>query len=68
VAGGGQPEPIDYDTEYEFHGDTVVFHHAAGSNTRRWEVDHDTLRLHFVQSTLPGYPASPKKCSNARSI
>ncbi len=58
-SGGGQPEPIDYDAEYEIDGDTVVFHHSDGSNTYRWEVDHDTLRLHFLESTMPGYRGIP---------
>ncbi len=56
---GGPPEPIDYDAEYEIDGDTVVFHHSDGSNTYRWEVDHDVLRLHFVKSTLPAYRGIP---------
>ena len=60
-SGGGQPEPIDYDAEYEIGGDTVVFHHSDGSNTYRWEVDHDTLRLSFVRSTLPGYRGIPEE-------
>lgn len=60
-ARGGQPEPIDYDAEYEIDGDTVVFHHSDGSNTYRWEVDHDTLRLDFVRSTLPGYRDIPEE-------
>jgi hypothetical protein len=58
-ARGGQPEPIDYDADYEIDGDTVVFHHSDGSNTYRWVVHHDTLRLHFVQSTLPDYRGIP---------
>ncbi len=60
-SGGGQPEPIDYDAEYEIGGDTVVFHHSEGSNTYRWQVDHDTLRLNFVRSTLPGYRGIPEE-------
>jgi len=60
-SGGEQPEPIDYDAEYEIDGDTVVFHHSDGSNTYRWEVNHDTLRLHFVRSTLPGYRGIPEE-------
>ena len=59
ASGGGQPAPIDYDAEYEIDGDTVVFHHSDGSNTYRWQVDHNTLTLHFVQSTLPGYRGIP---------
>ena len=59
ASGDGEPEPIDYDAEYEIDGDTVVFHHADGSNTYRWEVEDDTLRLHFVRSTLPGYEGIP---------
>jgi hypothetical protein len=58
-SGGGQPEPIDYDAEYEIDGDTVVFHHSDGSNTYRWSVDGDTLTLEFVESTLPGYKGIP---------
>jgi hypothetical protein len=60
-SGGGQPEPIDYDAEYEIEGDTVVFHHSDGSNTYRWEVHDDSLRLHFVKSTLPGYRGIPEE-------
>ncbi len=56
---GGPPQPIDYDAEYEIEGDTVVFHHSDGSNTYRWSVDGDTLRLEFVRSTLPGYEGIP---------
>ena len=61
VSGGGQPEPIDYDADYEIDGDMVVFHHSDGSNTYRWTVDHDTLRLRFVRSTLPGYRGIPEE-------
>jgi hypothetical protein len=53
---GGAPEPIDYNAEYEIRGDTVVFHHSDGSNTYRWAVDGDTLRLHFVKTTFPLVP------------
>ena len=60
-SGGGQPAPIDYDAEYEIDGDTVVFHHADGSNTYRWQVDHNTLTLRFVQSTLAGYQGIPEE-------
>ena len=56
---GGQSEPIDYDAEYEIDGDTVVFHHSDGSNTYRWEVDDDVLRLRFERSTLPAYRGIP---------
>ena len=58
-SGGGEPVPIDYDAEYEINGDTVVFHHSDGSNTYRWQVDHDILQLHFVKSTLPSYRGIP---------
>jgi hypothetical protein len=59
LSDGGEPAPIDYDAEYEIDDDTVVFHHSDGSNTYRWQVDHDTLTLHFVESTLPGYRGIP---------
>ncbi len=58
-SGGGQPEPIDYDAEYEIDGDTVVFHHSDGSNTYRWQVHDDTMRLRFVRSTMPRYRGIP---------
>lgn len=51
--------PIDYNAEYEIDDDTVVFHHSDGSNTYRWQVHNDTLILHFVKSTLPGYRGIP---------
>ncbi len=59
ASGGGQPEPIDYDAEYEIDGDTVVFHHSNGSNTYRWSIVDDTLSLEFVRSTLPAYRGIP---------
>ncbi len=58
-SGDGEPVPIDYNAEYEIEGDTVVFHHHDGSNFYRWQVDLDTLALHFVKSTLPGYRGIP---------
>jgi len=58
-SGGGEPVPIDYNAEYEIDGDNVVFHHSDGSNFYRWQVDLDTLTLHFVKSTLPGYRGIP---------
>jgi hypothetical protein len=56
---GGQPEPIDYDAEYEIDGDTVTFHHSDGSTTYDWEVDGDTLRLEYAESTMPRYEGIP---------
>jgi hypothetical protein len=58
-SGGGEPEPIDYDAEYEIDGATVIFHHSDGSNTYRWTVDRDTLTLRFVRSTMPTYQGIP---------
>ena len=60
-SGGGQPEPIDYDAEYQIDGETVVFHHSDGSNTFRWSVDGDTLTLEFMDSTLPEYKGIPEE-------
>ncbi len=59
IPGGGEPVPIDYHADYEIDGDSVVFHHSDGSNFYRWQVDEDTLTLHFVRSTLPGYRGIP---------
>ncbi len=55
----GGREPIDYDAEYEIHGDTVTFHHSDGSNTHRWTIDGDTLSLEFVKGTMPSYKGIP---------
>ena len=56
---GGEPEPIDYDAEYEIDGDIVVFEHSDGENTHRWSVDGDLLTLEFVETTLTGYRGIP---------
>ena len=38
----------------------MVFHHSDGSNTYRWQVDHDTLTAPLrPKSTLPGYRGIP---------
>ncbi|HSV37182.1 MAG TPA: hypothetical protein VLI04_00355 [Nocardioidaceae bacterium] len=58
-SGGGEPAPIDFNAEYEIDGNSVTFHHSDGSNTYRWEVRNDELRLEFVESTLPGYMGIP---------
>lgn len=56
---GGQPEPIDYDAEYEIDGDTVTFHHSDGSTTYRWRVERDSLTLRWASSTMPAYQGIP---------
>ena len=58
---GGQPEPIDYDAEYEIEGNKVVFLHSDGANTYRWKINNETLRLEFVGSTLPAYEGIPEE-------
>lgn len=58
-SGGGQPQPIDYDADYEIDGNTVTFHHSDGSTTYNWEVDGDTLRLDYAESTMPPYNGVP---------
>ena len=58
---GGQPEPIDYDAEYEIEGNKVVFVHSDGANTYRWKINNETLRLEFVGSTLPAYEGIPEE-------
>lgn len=56
----GKPaEPIDYDAEYKIDGDTVTFDHSDGSTTHRWTVDGDTLKLEFVEGTMPPYEGIP---------
>ena len=57
---GGQPEPIDYDAEYEIDGDTVTFHHSDGSNTYAWSLGEEgSLHLELVRSTMPAYQGIP---------
>jgi hypothetical protein len=64
---GGAAEPIDYDSNYEVDGNTVIASHEGDSNTYRWSVDGDTLTLKWLATTyrrtrgIPevGLPAGP---------
>ena len=37
----------------------MTFHHSDGSTTYGWEVDGDTLRLAYAESTLPSHNGVP---------
>jgi hypothetical protein len=50
---GGEPEPIDYDAEYEVKGDTVVVTHDDGSRTLGWSISGDVLGLTSLKDTIP---------------
>src|SRR5687768_167017 len=53
--GHGQGESrkeIDYDAEYVVEGDEVVVNHSEGSNTFRWSVKGDVLKLTWLETTF----------------
>ena len=49
---GGKTTNIDYDAEYEVEGDEVVVIHSEGSNTFRWSVNGDVLKLTWLDTTF----------------
>ena len=59
-AEGSSRAEIDYDASYEIDGDRVVVTHSAGTNTFRWEVVGDTLRLEHLESTMPAFEGVPE--------
>jgi hypothetical protein len=58
---GGAGEPIDFDSRYKVDGNTVVVSHEGDSNTYRWSVDGDTLRLTWVDTTYGSYKGIPEE-------
>jgi hypothetical protein len=48
---GGQREEIDYDAQYEVDGDNVVVSHEGDSNTYRWAVEGESLKLAWLETT-----------------
>jgi hypothetical protein len=52
---------IDFDASYEIDGDTVVVSHSAGSNTFRWSVENDTLRLEHLETSMPTFEGVPEE-------
>jgi hypothetical protein len=48
---GGQREEIDYDAQFEVDGDTVVVSHEGDSNTYRWAVEGEALKLTWLETT-----------------
>lgn len=62
--GKGKGEPrkkIDYDAEYEVEGDEVVVVHSEGSNTFRWSVNGDVLKLTWLETTFGGSTGVPEE-------
>jgi len=53
--GHGQGEArkeIDYNAEYVVEGNEVVVNHSEGSNTFRWSVNGDVLKLTWLETTF----------------
>ncbi len=48
---GGQREEIDYDAQFEVDGDAVVVSHEGDSNTYRWAVEGEALKLTWLDTT-----------------
>ena len=49
---GGDAKDIDYDAKYKVEGDEVVVIHSEGSNTFRWSVNGDVLKLTWLETTF----------------
>jgi hypothetical protein len=58
---GGQRQEIDYDAEYEVDGDTVVVSHEGDSNTYRWSVSDDVLKLTWLKTTYGAHEGIPEE-------
>jgi hypothetical protein len=58
---GEQPTEIDYDAEYKVEGDEVVVTHSEGSNTFRWSVNGDVLKLTWLETTLGSFKGVPEE-------
>jgi hypothetical protein len=48
---GGQREEIDYDAQFEVDGNKVVVSHEGDSNTYRWAVEGEALKLTWLDTT-----------------
>jgi hypothetical protein len=62
--GHGQGESrkeIDYNAEYVVEGDEVVVNHSEGSNTFRWSVNGDVLKLTWLQTTFASDTGVPEE-------
>jgi hypothetical protein len=58
---GKKATKIDYDAEYEVEGDEVVVTHSEGSNTFRWSVNGDVLKLTWIETTLGSFKGIPEE-------
>ena len=58
---GGAREEIDYDARFEVDGNNVVVSHEGDSNTYRWSVNGDALKLTWLATTYPSHEGVPEK-------
>lgn len=58
---GAPREEFDYDADYELDGSTVVVSHEGESNTFRWSVEADILRLTWLDTSYGGYKGIPEE-------
>jgi hypothetical protein len=62
--GHGQGESrkeIDYNAEYVVEGNEVVVNHSEGSNTFRWSVNGDVLKLTWLETTFASDTGVPEE-------
>ena len=52
---GEKTADIDYDAEYRVEGDEVEVIHSEGSNTFRWSVNGDVLKLTWLETTFASH-------------
>jgi len=54
-------EEIDYNADFQVHGNKVDVIHSAGFNTFRWSVDGDALTLEWLSTTIPSTDGIPEE-------
>jgi hypothetical protein len=58
---GGTQEEIDYDADVSVAGDTVTASHEGDSNTYRWSITGDVLRITWLETTYEPYKGIPEE-------
>lgn len=58
---GGPRQEIDFDAEFVVTGNRLEVSHENDSNTYRWSVEGDVLRLTWLETTYPDFKGIPEE-------